>query len=66
MSEEPRADERRFRIVGICQDGERVIFADGLDIVEAYARRRAFLLQKSLPRIVIEVERPLTLKDADP
>jgi hypothetical protein len=59
MTEEHSPEsERRFRIIGICDDGERVIFADGLDMVEAYARRRSLLAQKSLPSIVIEPDRP--------
>lgn len=51
-------DERRFRIVGICRDGERLIFADGLDIVDAYAEWRVLLAERGLPRIVLEQQQP--------
>ena len=57
MSAQQSPDERRFRIVGVCRDGERLIFAEGLEIVEAYARRRALLAERGLPRIVVELQR---------
>ena len=52
-------DARSFRIIGICRDGERLIFAEGLDIVDVYAQYRALLAEPELPRLVVEVERAI-------
>jgi hypothetical protein len=63
MGAEQSTSERRFRVIGICRDGERLIFADGLDIIEAYSRRRELRGQPFLPQIVIEPDLPATVND---
>jgi hypothetical protein len=59
MSEaKSQKSERRFRVVSISADGERLVYANGLDIIEAYECRRRIgtLGDKHTPPPVIETE----------
>jgi hypothetical protein len=59
MSGTGRPDlEQPYRVIAIGNDGKRLIFGDGLDIVEAYKLYRRLRSEKGLPPVFVEQYQP--------